>query len=188
MDEAGFFSLWRSRTFGGSELSYTDFARVIEELSRSDGSVLCTMVAAVFSRLSGYLDENVGREIFGDGRAILAGSINSSGKATVVSGRVPPLRPLLELRQLHPTQQLGCRQLDRARGRQSAPRCQWNAGYPFHDRPDPRSRDHRLGTSRASRVPAATTLRFVIYSFPTIMRLLLLRGSRCSPRRYTPRP
>jgi indole-3-acetate monooxygenase len=87
MGEAGFFSLWRSRTFGGPELSYTDFARIIEELSRSDGSVgWCTMVAAVFSRLSGYLDENVGREIFGDGRAILAGSINPSGKATVVPG------------------------------------------------------------------------------------------------------
>ena len=82
-----FFSLWLSHTFGGPELSFNEFARVIEALSCADGSAgWCAMVATVFSRLSGYLAEDVAREIFGDGHGRLAGSINPTGKAVVVPG------------------------------------------------------------------------------------------------------
>lgn len=84
---AGFFTLWRARAFGGPELTFRDFARVIEALSRCDGSVgWCAMVASVFSRLSGYLDADVAREIFGDASTVAAGSINPSGKAVAVPG------------------------------------------------------------------------------------------------------
>ena len=87
MANAGFFSMWRARALGGPELSFPDFARVIEELSRADGSVgWCTMVSVVLSRLSGYLDEKVAREIFGDAGTIVAGSVNPSGKAVAVPG------------------------------------------------------------------------------------------------------
>jgi alkylation response protein AidB-like acyl-CoA dehydrogenase len=87
MANSGFFSIWRALAFGGPELGFPDFARVIEELSRADGSVgWCTMVAVVLSRLSGYLDEKVAREIFGDTTTIVAGSINPSGKAVAVPG------------------------------------------------------------------------------------------------------
>ena len=86
MTEAGFFSLWRCRALGGPELSFSEFARVIEELSRADGSVgWCAMVATVLSRLSGFLPEDVGREIFAE-NSRLAGSINPTGKAVAVAG------------------------------------------------------------------------------------------------------
>jgi alkylation response protein AidB-like acyl-CoA dehydrogenase len=87
MADAGFFSLWLSRTFGGPELSFTEFARVIEALSCADGSVgWCAMVATVFSRLSGFLADDVAAEIFGDDHGRLAGSINPTGKAVAVPG------------------------------------------------------------------------------------------------------
>ena len=87
MTDAGFFSLWLSRTFGGPELSFTECARVIEALSYADGSAgWCAMGATVLSRLSGYLADDVVREIFGDGHGRLAGSINPTGKAVAVPG------------------------------------------------------------------------------------------------------
>ncbi|HMG80203.1 MAG TPA: acyl-CoA dehydrogenase family protein [Xanthobacteraceae bacterium] len=87
MADTGFFSLWLARALGGPELNTVDYLRVIEELSRADGAVgWCTMVSAGYSRLSGYLDDGVAREIFGDGSTIVAGTINPTGKAIVVPG------------------------------------------------------------------------------------------------------
>lgn len=86
MTDAGLCRLWRCKALGGPELTFAEFALVIEELSRADGSVgWCAMVASVFSRLSGYLSEDAGREIFTDGSR-LAGSVNPTGKAIAVSG------------------------------------------------------------------------------------------------------
>jgi alkylation response protein AidB-like acyl-CoA dehydrogenase len=86
MTKAGFFRLWRCGALGGPELSFVQFAHVIEELSRADGSVgWCAMVASVFSRLSGYLPEDVAKGIFGDDSR-LADSVNPTGKAMAVSG------------------------------------------------------------------------------------------------------
>ena len=86
MTEAGFFQLWRSRALGGPELSFADYLPVIEELSRADGSVgWCAMVASVWSRLSGYISEQIGREIF-VATSRLAGSVNPTGKAVAVRG------------------------------------------------------------------------------------------------------
>jgi len=87
MTEAGFFTLWLARGLGGPELNVVDFVRVIEALSRADGSVgWCAMVAAALSIMSGYLDEGAAREICGGGRAIIAGTINPTGKAVAVPG------------------------------------------------------------------------------------------------------
>lgn len=87
MADSGFFSLWLARALGGPELNTVDYFRVIEELSRADGAVgWCAMVSAGYSRLSGYLDDDVARDIFGDGSTIVAGTINPTGKAIVVSG------------------------------------------------------------------------------------------------------
>ena len=44
------------------------------------------MVYTVFSRLSGYLGEDVAREVFGDGHCRLAGSVNPTGKAAAMAG------------------------------------------------------------------------------------------------------
>ncbi len=87
MAEAGFFSLGIARGFGGLQLDAVDILRVVEELSRADGSVgWCAMVAANASRISGYLDERVARAIFDGGRTIVAGSLNPSGKAVAAPG------------------------------------------------------------------------------------------------------
>src|SRR5580698_3380240 len=87
MADAGFFSLWFARSLGGPELTTVDFFHVIEELSRADGAVgWCALVAAGYSRLSGYLDDDVAREIFGDGSTVVAGTINPTGRAVPVPG------------------------------------------------------------------------------------------------------
>src|SRR5262249_8200502 len=83
----GFFSLWLARDFNGPELSLTDFVRVIEALTRHDGSVgWCTMIAAVYSYFSGFLPEPVARRIFVKDMAAVAGSFVPIGKAEVVDG------------------------------------------------------------------------------------------------------
>jgi alkylation response protein AidB-like acyl-CoA dehydrogenase len=87
MAETGFFSIWLARALGGPELNITDYFRIIGELARADGAVgWCTMVAAGYSRFSGFLDESVARAIFGDGTVIMAGTINPTGKAVAVPG------------------------------------------------------------------------------------------------------
>src|SRR6516162_8189288 len=59
MTEAGFVRLWRCRALGGPELDFTGFLRVIEELSRADGSVgWCAMVATAWTRLSGAIADS----------------------------------------------------------------------------------------------------------------------------------
>ena len=87
MAETGFFSLWLARSLGGPELNTVDYFRIIEELSRADGAVgWCALVAAGYSRLSGYLNDDVAREIFGDGSTVVAGTINPTGRAVAVPG------------------------------------------------------------------------------------------------------
>lgn len=87
MAEQGFFALWLARALGGPELTIADFVRIIGELARADGAVgWCATVAAGYSRLSGFLAEAVAREIFGDGRTIMAGTINPTGKAATAPG------------------------------------------------------------------------------------------------------
>src|SRR5271154_1480676 len=56
MTEAGLFSMWLCRACGGPELDFSGFLRVIEELSRADGSVgWCAMIAAALGWLSGCM-------------------------------------------------------------------------------------------------------------------------------------
>lgn len=81
MTEAGFFRLWRCRALGGPEIDFAQFAHVIEELSRADGSVgWCAMVGSVLSQLSGYLPEDIAKHIFCDDSR-LAGSFNPTDTA-----------------------------------------------------------------------------------------------------------
>ena len=84
---AGLFALWLPNAFGGPELNLVDYIRVIEELARADGSAAwCATVAACYSRIAGYLQPEIAREIFGSGRNVVAGTINPTGKAFVVDG------------------------------------------------------------------------------------------------------
>jgi indole-3-acetate monooxygenase len=85
--DAGLFALWLPKAFGGPELNLADYIRVIEELARADGSAAwCATVAACYSRIAGYLQPEIAREIFDSGRTVLAGTINPTGKAFAVDG------------------------------------------------------------------------------------------------------
>jgi alkylation response protein AidB-like acyl-CoA dehydrogenase len=87
MAEARLFALWLPKAFGGPELNLVDYIRVIEELARADASAAwCATVAACYSRIAGYLQPEIAREIFDSGRTVVAGTINPSGKAFVVDG------------------------------------------------------------------------------------------------------
>jgi indole-3-acetate monooxygenase len=87
MREAGLFSLWLPKALGGPELTALDFVRIVEAIARADGSVgWCAAVGACYSCFAGYLEEAVARDIYGDGDAILAGTLNPTGRAVAVPG------------------------------------------------------------------------------------------------------
>jgi alkylation response protein AidB-like acyl-CoA dehydrogenase len=84
---AGLFRMWLPRAIGGAELPPLPFLRVIEELSRQDGSLgWCTVIPAGYGRLAGALEEDVAREIFGTGMGVLVGTLNPTGKAVAAPG------------------------------------------------------------------------------------------------------
>jgi alkylation response protein AidB-like acyl-CoA dehydrogenase len=84
---ADLFRMWLPRALGGAELPPLAFLTVIEELSRQDGSLgWCTVIPAGYGRLSGALEEDVARTIFGTGKGLLVGTLNPTGKAVAVPG------------------------------------------------------------------------------------------------------
>ena len=84
---ANLFRMWLPRALGGAELPPLPFLAVIEELSRQDGSLgWCTVIPAGYGRLSGALEEDVARTIFGTGMGVLVGTLNPTGKAVAVPG------------------------------------------------------------------------------------------------------
>jgi indole-3-acetate monooxygenase len=89
--DGGFFSLWVPRALGGHEVDLETMLRVVEEVSRLDGSVgWNVMIAANDGLLWGYFDTTVaGALISGrpDYDGVIAGSILAgSGTATCVPG------------------------------------------------------------------------------------------------------
>jgi len=84
---ANLFRMWLPRAIGGAELAPLEFLAVIEELSRQDGSLgWCTVIPAGYARLSGALEEDVARTIFGTGMGVLVGTLNPTGKAMAAPG------------------------------------------------------------------------------------------------------
>jgi alkylation response protein AidB-like acyl-CoA dehydrogenase len=88
MVDADLFRAWVPANLGGSEADPRIAVRMIEEVARVDGSAgwnLC--VGATWGILAGFLRTDVAAEIFGrDKRAILAGTLNPTGRATAVEG------------------------------------------------------------------------------------------------------
>src|SRR5262249_57898518 len=82
VDAAGLFRLYLPRALGGCEVDPVTFDRVVEEVALVDGSAGWVVInGAVLGMLGAFLREEAAREIFDDSRAILAGSINPTGKA-----------------------------------------------------------------------------------------------------------
>ncbi len=88
MREAGLFQLHACSELGGPELPPMTGFRVIEELSKADGSVVwCAMIASSLSLSTGWLEPEVGRKMFGSPLDVrIAGSIRPEGRAYPVEG------------------------------------------------------------------------------------------------------
>jgi indole-3-acetate monooxygenase len=85
---AGLFKMTVARTLGGAEADPEAVVRVIEEVSRVDGSTgWCVMVPTQEGLYSAYLREDVASELFGrDPAAYVAGGVAPIGRAVAVDG------------------------------------------------------------------------------------------------------
>jgi alkylation response protein AidB-like acyl-CoA dehydrogenase len=88
INDAGLFRPYLPHALGGLELPPLTVFRVIEELSKVDGSVgWCTMIASSVSLLSGWLPTDIGRALFGQPPDVrIAGSLRPEGQASPVDG------------------------------------------------------------------------------------------------------
>lgn len=86
--QAGLFRLWRPRSLGGEEVDAATFVRIVEAVSRIDGSAgWCVCIAGNTSLPCGHLPKEAAREIFGsDPNIVTAGTWPPLGKAVVVDG------------------------------------------------------------------------------------------------------
>jgi alkylation response protein AidB-like acyl-CoA dehydrogenase len=96
MKQAGIFGMAMPREWGGAELDPLEEIRVIETLSRFDGSVgWCSFIGAAGGQWSSWLGQNAARELFYNVSAAFAASVLFAGKAHrvdkgyLVTGRWP---------------------------------------------------------------------------------------------------
>ncbi|WP_367325040.1 acyl-CoA dehydrogenase family protein [Streptomyces sp. HUAS ZL42] len=87
--EAGVFRMALPRAWGGEQLDLVEAARVVQEISRADGSAGWTVQAASMAWffVRSLPQETLEKEVFGDGADLmLRGAIAPKGKATPVEG------------------------------------------------------------------------------------------------------
>jgi alkylation response protein AidB-like acyl-CoA dehydrogenase len=82
MADAGLFKIWVPAKFGGSERDFATFVDIVTEVGRIDGSAgWITFVHAVYGALAAYLPDSAANEIYSGSDAILAGTLNPTGRA-----------------------------------------------------------------------------------------------------------
>ncbi|WP_177221666.1 acyl-CoA dehydrogenase family protein [Lentzea xinjiangensis] len=75
------------KRYGGAELALPEWSREVQELSRSDASAGWTaMTTTISSSLAWYLPVDAADEVFGDPRAVIAGTAAPLGKAVAAEG------------------------------------------------------------------------------------------------------
>jgi alkylation response protein AidB-like acyl-CoA dehydrogenase len=86
--QAGLFRMSIAEIYGGAERHPLEIVRVIEEVSRADGSVgWCVMIGQTTALLSGVIPERSARLIYGsDPDVITGGAAAPSGKAVAKDG------------------------------------------------------------------------------------------------------
>ncbi len=85
--EAGVFRMAVPRAYGGGELDPMTQVRVIEELSRMEGSVgWLAMIGAAGGPMAAFMDPPVARRLFGQVDSVGAGMIRPPQHAEVVEG------------------------------------------------------------------------------------------------------
>jgi alkylation response protein AidB-like acyl-CoA dehydrogenase len=87
MMEAGIFRMAVPRVYGGAELDPMTQVRVVEELSRMEGSVgWLAMIGAAGGPMAAFLDPPVAQRLFGQVDSVFAGMIRPPQRADVVEG------------------------------------------------------------------------------------------------------
>ncbi len=87
LKQAGVFRMTMPRAWGGAELDPLSQLRIIEVLSAADASVgWCVMIGCDSGYLSGFLDQQVAREMYPDLDAVTASSLIPRGRAVKVKG------------------------------------------------------------------------------------------------------
>lgn len=86
--DKGFFRLLVPRSLGGAELGHLDFLQILQVFAEVDGSTAwCINQNNVFATASAVMPEQIAREIWGDGRAVVAnGPPCPSARAIPVDG------------------------------------------------------------------------------------------------------
>lgn len=75
------------RRYGGAELGLPEWSREVQELARADASTGWTaMTTAVSASLAWYLPRDASDEVFGDPRALIAGTAAPLGRAVEADG------------------------------------------------------------------------------------------------------
>jgi alkylation response protein AidB-like acyl-CoA dehydrogenase len=87
LQELGALRMAVPAELGGPELDPVTQVRIVEELSRLDGSVgWCVMIAAAASYVPGFLSPEAARRWFGPADACMAGQLAPTGRAERVGG------------------------------------------------------------------------------------------------------
>jgi alkylation response protein AidB-like acyl-CoA dehydrogenase len=87
LKEAEVFRMAMPHEYGGPELDPLTQVRVIEELSRLDGSVgWCAMIGVTSGYLCAFLKEPAARRLYADLDAVTAGQVAPMGRADLVAG------------------------------------------------------------------------------------------------------
>ena len=86
--DAGIFRAYYPRSMGGLEVSPLTFMKVIEEISRADGSTgWCAVNTGDGGNLAGRLKTEVARELFGEPPDVkIAGTVVPRGEARIADG------------------------------------------------------------------------------------------------------
>jgi alkylation response protein AidB-like acyl-CoA dehydrogenase len=85
--EAGVFRMGAPRVYGGGEFDPMSQVRVVEELSRLDGSVgWLSMIGSAGSFLAAFLAPPVAQRLFGDPYGVTAGQLRPPQRADLVAG------------------------------------------------------------------------------------------------------
>ena len=85
--EAGLFSIYTPKQFGGLDLPLPEALRVVEEVSRHDGSTGWTVALGVVNSLfTSVLPDESARRVLGNGSVLICGSPAMSVQAVPVEG------------------------------------------------------------------------------------------------------
>jgi alkylation response protein AidB-like acyl-CoA dehydrogenase len=104
MKQAGLFRLWIPRVYGGEESDPEDFIRIVEAVSRIDGSAgWCVMIGGCYGLFAGLLLADAARTIYGSDPLMVSGpsALSARRSSSMALSRDRPLAARKWLPSLH---------------------------------------------------------------------------------------